>query len=120
MKTIEELGISPAPWRENKWQSPDDYGHDVQDAHRNLICEMFLMQGGSRTPNARLIAAAPKLYSELWKICFGDCGAMNCRKCKGAELGKCSSCPLGGARAALAEASGVDFCFHMETGKGAK
>lgn len=106
MKTIEELGISPTPWSENKWESPDDYGHDVQDAHHNPICEMSILYGGSRGPDARLIAVTPKMYDELWKICFGDCETINCRKCKGAELGRCSSCPLGGARAALAEASG--------------
>lgn len=108
MKTLEELGISPTPWSENKWQSPDDYGHDVQDSKRNLICEMFLMQGGSRKPNASLIAAAPKLYEALREAIIEKCHM--CDSCSGHPDYECenkeSQCYVKKWRSALAEASG--------------
>ena len=65
MKTIEQLGISPAPWIEKAWATSDDCGHDVADRNHRSICDMRLLQGETRIPNARLIAAAPELYEAL-------------------------------------------------------
>ena len=65
MKTLEQLGISPAPWNEKVWATPDDYGHEISDYNHKSICDMRLLQGKTRIPNARLIAAAPELYEAL-------------------------------------------------------
>ena len=65
MKTLEQLGISPAPWIEKAWATSDDYGHDVADRNHRSICDMRLLQGETRIPNDRLIAAAPELYEAL-------------------------------------------------------
>ena len=65
MKTLEQLGISPAPWIEKVWATSDDYGHDVADRNHRSICDMRLLQGETRIPNARLIAAAPDMYEAL-------------------------------------------------------
>ena len=65
MKTLEQLGISPAPWNEKVWATSDDYGHDILDYNHKSICDMRLLQGETRIPNARLIAAAPELYKAL-------------------------------------------------------
>ena len=65
MKTLEQLGISPAPWNEKVWATSDDYGHDISDYNHKSICDMRLLQGETRIPNARLIAAAPELYEAL-------------------------------------------------------
>ena len=65
MKTLEQLGISPTPWNEKSWATSEDYGHDISDYNHNTICDMRLLQGETRIPNARLIAAAPELYEAL-------------------------------------------------------
>ena len=65
MKTLKELNVSPAPWNEKVWETPDDYGHDISDCNHKGICDMRLLQGETRIPNARLIAAAPELYEAL-------------------------------------------------------
>ena len=73
MKTLEQLGISPAPWRADtdKWGSEND-----------ILCEYtsYLVRKGERRtkvvarctahfdtykPDAILIAAAPELYEAL-------------------------------------------------------
>lgn len=65
MKTLERLGISPAPWIEKAWATSDDCGHDVADRNHRSICDMCLLQGETRIPNAHLIAASPDLYEAL-------------------------------------------------------
>ena len=68
MKTLEELGVSPAPWNEKLWATSDDYGHEILDYNHKSICDMRLLQGETRIPNARLIAAAPELYAALFEM----------------------------------------------------
>ena len=55
MKTLEELGISPAPWRINDHAS-------VLDRYSAIISGQY---GPYDWHNAHLIAAAPELYEAL-------------------------------------------------------
>ena len=97
MKKLEELGISPTPWR-----TVDGFGRKfVVDKNGKIVSSDC-----KKDENAFIISAASELYKALWFQCFGNTGVGNCRNCKGAELGNCKTCPLGNARAALAKASG--------------
>ena len=55
MKTLEQLGISPAPWRSNDHAS-------VLDRYCEIISGQY---GPYNWHNARLIATAPELYEAL-------------------------------------------------------
>lgn len=55
MKTLEQLGISPAPWRINDHAS-------VLDRYCEIISGQY---GPYNWHNAHLIAAAPELYEAL-------------------------------------------------------
>ena len=55
MKTLEQLGISPAPWRINDHAS-------VADRYCEIISGQY---GPYNWHNAHLIAAAPELYEAL-------------------------------------------------------
>ena len=103
MKKLEELGISPSPW---KYIGYHDHKHDlhlgevrVEDGRRKLLTDIF-------QPDAQIMSAAPDMYAAIWDILFKGTKITNCRNCKGHELGNCKKCPLGKARAALAKASG--------------
>ena len=61
MKTLEQLGISPAPWRVDN--SVED-GVIVRDAKGKWAAA----PDGKALSNARLIAAAPKLYEVCYRI----------------------------------------------------
>ena len=64
MKTIEELGISPAPWKTNVGV----YSFWVDDNAGELVCMKNSTGMNDRNigrRNARLIAAAPELYEAL-------------------------------------------------------
>ena len=105
MKKLEQLGISPAPWNEKVWATSDDYGHDISDYNHKSICDMRLLQGETRIPNARLIAAAPELYEALRGLI-----EIVCVDCKSSyEIdGKCVKCPrVVAAEAALKKAGGA-------------
>ena len=118
MKKLEELGISPAPWKVKQ-----DSGYDRESGDFNTydsVCNaegkvMVEWENGesygdvwpTSEPDASLIAAAPDMYAAIWDILFKGTKITNCRNCKGHELGNCGGCPLGKARAALEKAGGA-------------
>lgn len=101
LKKLEELGISPAPWK----VIPYTLCGDICFANEET---MFLSDRGIEPPkiaDARLIAAAPDMYDALWDLLFGKTGY--CNVCRGHELGNCKECDYGKAMAALEKAGGV-------------
>ena len=58
MKKLEQLGISPAPWRINDHVS-------VLDRYYEIISGQY---GPYNWHNAHLIAAAPELYAALFEM----------------------------------------------------
>ena len=69
MRTLEQLGISPAPW---KHTPADEYTHaGIDDANGRGVGETYEIAGKdetAETANARLIAAAPKLYEACYEM----------------------------------------------------
>ena len=69
MKKLEQLGISPAPWRHTP---ADEYTHaGIDDANGRGVGETYEIAGKdetAETANARLIAAAPKLYEACYEM----------------------------------------------------
>ena len=69
MKTLEQLGISPAPW---KHTPADEFTHaGIDDANGRGVGETYEIAGKdetAETANARLIAAAPKLYASCYEM----------------------------------------------------
>ena len=62
MKTLEQLGISPAPWR----QVANGYGTlDVLGIDDSLVVAYENPINNNDQENRRLIAAAPELYEAL-------------------------------------------------------
>ena len=69
MKTLEQLGISPAPWRHTP---ADEWTHaGIDDANGRGVSETSEIAGKdetAETANARLISAAPKLYEACYEM----------------------------------------------------
>lgn len=69
MKTIEQLGISPAPW---KHTPADEWTHaGIDDANGCGVGETYQVprsDEGTETANACICAAAPELYSALFEM----------------------------------------------------
>ena len=97
MKTIEELGISPWPWKL--------FGEHMV-CYKNGMCVCNNEGDFHTVSDARLIAAAPDMYDALWDLLFGDPGC--CKVCKVREHGHCKTCPLGKAKAAIEKAGGAE------------
>lgn len=94
MKTLEQLGISPAPWRINDHAS-------VLDRYFEIISGQY---GPYNWHNAHLIAAAPYLYEALRRLLETVC--VDCKSAYKVD-GKCVKCPrVVAAEAALAKAAG--------------
>jgi len=96
MKRIEELGISPTPWKNRS----DRIYPSVDDAQGFEVAE--LSDNDLKSANARLMKSAPRLYKALYGLLFENAGSVNCRICEGHD---CEHCPLGEAHKALEEAS---------------
>ena len=65
MKTLEQLGISPAPWR----QVANGYGTlDVLGSDDSLVVAYENPINNNDQENRRLIAAAPELYAALFEM----------------------------------------------------
>lgn len=107
MKTLEELGISPAPWK----TYIGVYSFWVDDNAGEFVCMKSSNSMNDRNigkRNARLIAAAPDLYEAL-RECIGEM----CKFCKETEIGKSMPCERGcevlrRAKAALEKAGGEE------------
>lgn len=114
MKTLEQLGISPAPWKQGEWVPYCENNIVRCDYHRKdgtpstrivAECNATFSSEQARV-DARLIAAAPDLYEAL-RECVGEM----CKFCKETEIGKSLPCEMGceimrRARAALEKAGG--------------
>ena len=109
MKTLEQLGISPAPWRHTP---ADEWTHaGIDDANGCGVGETYQVAGKdetAETANACICAAAPELYKRLREAVVEVCH--DCPYCGARPDYKCSNknC-LGLAtlwRAALAKAAG--------------
>ena len=62
MKTLEQLGISPAPWNARKVSREEGFtGFEVYDDNGNYV----LFDGDAGFANCNLIAAAPDMYVAL-------------------------------------------------------
>lgn len=101
MKTLEQLGISPAPW---KHTPADELTHaGIDDANGCGVGETYHVarrDETAETANACICAAAPELYEALYKITKEqECGR-DCMKCTN------HGCVIKECKAALAKAAG--------------
>lgn len=91
MKTLEQLGVSPAPW--TKRGDCSMYG-EILAADDTLVVNYdwnaSCMAEPKDEPNARLISAAPDLYKAL-RECVGEM----CKFCGKTEIGKRLRCEMG-------------------------
>ena len=97
MKTIEELGISPWPWKL--------FGEHMV-CYKNGMCVCDNEGDFHTVSDARLISAAPELYAALWDLLWGDSGC--CKICKERELGNCNTCPIRNVKAVMGKAGGEE------------
>lgn len=105
MKPLEELGISPTPW---KFILRDEIGADVKCSWRGIARKRrhTVVVRDAYVDDARLIAAAPKLYKAVYELLEIVCDDCQSRVIPISE-NRCTVCPrVQRARAALAEAAG--------------
>lgn len=102
MKALEQLGISPAPWK----VAMDDIamvfsGSQYPSLSTPHICEVDIIDDPERKCNdIKLIAAAPNLYDALYRITKEQQCGQDCMKCKN------HGCVIKECKAALAKAAG--------------
>ena len=106
MKKLEELGISPAPWMvltvNGSLHSVEASPCFIGDLmHIATVCNMRK----ARPSDARLIAAAPKLYEALREAVKSYCEGCNDFVNEDQRCDPCE-CPARKWRAVLAEAAG--------------
>lgn len=107
MKTVEQLGISPAPW--TKRGDCSTYG-EILAADDTLVVDYDWNASSpaepNDEPNALLISAAPELYEALRGLLEIVCG--DCNSAYNVD-GKCVKCPrVVAAEAALEKAGGAE------------
>lgn len=102
MKKLEELGISPTPWRTEKLQSGE---------FQHIYADNYPVALSVKNEDARLTAAAPKLYKALYELveAYEACNAHDgtCGNCE--RLKMCQQDEeriIANAKSALAEAAG--------------
>ena len=87
MKTLEQLGISPAPWNARKVSREEGFtGFEVYDNNGNYV----LFDGDAGFANCNLIAAAPDMYVALRGLLEIVC--IDCNSSYKVD-GKCVKCP---------------------------
>lgn len=104
MKAVEELGISPMPWKVENEEYPAEYGGGIVRCFvRGSNDSIVNIDTNQR--DARLISAAPELYD-----CLRSATIAECRGCK--HKSDCHDyiipCPIRRWRRALAKASGEE------------
>ena len=82
MKTLEQLGISPTPWTKAGDIVDDNEGRVIFNAYED-----------DDYANARLIAAAPKLYKSLREAIIEICH--KCKHCSGYPSYNCANTKTG-------------------------
>lgn len=96
MKKLEELGISPTPWKIRV----GDFEFDVVDTNNEIVSEYQFIK-----PDIRLIAASPKMYEALREAVKSYCEGCNDFVNEDQRCDTCE-CPARKWRAVLAEAVG--------------
>lgn len=103
MKTVEQLGISPAPWKAYNGV----YSSWVDDNAKEFVCmktSISMNDCDIDRRNARLIAAAPDLYEALRECLEVLDEVEECFQ----EVDEETSKMMGKARAALEKAGGAE------------
>ena len=110
MKRLDELGISPAPWKVGE---DYDYCFVFDGKEERAICaiqwagtrdENGHSEDSAKRANARLIAAAPNLYRALLEAVEKRCGW--CAWKDGSAPDVCAKCDVPRWRKALEKAGG--------------
>ena len=106
MKRLDELGISPAPWRIGE-EDCDGIVEDILDSGfgDESISGLVVYDGCMDKADASLIAAAPKLYEALREALKSYCEGCNDFVNEDQRCDPCE-CPARKWRAVLAEAAG--------------
>ncbi len=78
MNTLEELGISPAPWRAEGGAMAAIVYENKPTQECGSVCAIVSAQ---RDADARLIAAAPELYEALRRIISDNKCRLKCGTC---------------------------------------